>query len=75
MLAEQMLPRARERLVMISGSDPVKDAAALMANPHTDIVVVCGSDGRMVGVLTKPISSGRSPGAPETAARQGWTRL
>jgi CBS domain-containing protein len=53
MLAEQMLPRARERLVMISGSDPVKDAAALMAKPHTDIVVVCGSDGRMVGVLTK----------------------
>jgi len=53
MLAEQMLPRARERLVMISGSDPVKDAAALMAKPHTDIVVVCGSDGRVVGVLTK----------------------
>jgi CBS domain-containing protein len=53
MLAEQMLPRARERLVMISGSDLVKDAAALMAKPHTDIVVVCGSDGRIVGVLTK----------------------
>ena len=53
MLAEQMLPRARERLVMIRGSDPVTDAAALMAKPHTDSVVVCGSDGRMVGVLTK----------------------
>ena len=53
MLAERMMPRARERLVTISGSAPVKDAAALMAKPHTDLVVVCGQDGRMVGVLTK----------------------
>ncbi len=53
MLAERMLPRARERLVTISGSAPVRDAAALMAKPHTDLVVVCGQDGRMVGVLTK----------------------
>ncbi len=53
MLAEQMLPRARERLVTISGAAPVKNAAALMAKPHTDLVVVCGEDGRMVGVLTK----------------------
>jgi CBS domain-containing protein len=53
MLAKQMLPRARERLVTISGAAPVKDAAALMAKPHTDLVVVCGQDGGMVGVLTK----------------------
>ena len=53
MLAERMLPRARERLVTISGSAPVKDAAMLMAKPHTDLVVVCGQDGEMVGVLTK----------------------
>lgn len=53
MLAEQILPRARERLVTISGSAPVKDAALLMAKPHTDLVVVCGQDGKMVGVLTK----------------------
>jgi CBS domain-containing protein len=53
MFAEQMLPRARERLATISGAAPVKDAAALMARPHTDLVVVCGQDGRMVGVLTK----------------------
>ena len=45
--------RKRERLVTISGEAPVKDAAALMARPHTDLVVVCGQDGRMVGVLTK----------------------
>ncbi len=53
MLAERMLPRARERLVTISRSASVKDAAALMAKPHTDLVVVCGQDGEMVGVLTK----------------------
>lgn len=53
MFAEQMLPRARERLVTISGAASVKDAAALMARPHMDLVVVCGEDGGMVGVLTK----------------------
>ena len=53
MLAERILPRARERLMTISGSASVKDAAVLMARPHTDLVVVCGLDGRMVGVLTK----------------------
>jgi CBS domain-containing protein len=53
MFVEQMLPRARERLATISGAAPVKDAAALMAKPHTDLVVVCGEDGGMVGVVTK----------------------
>ncbi|MBW4025187.1 MAG: CBS domain-containing protein [Proteobacteria bacterium] len=53
MFAEQMMPKARERLVTISGAAPVKDAAALMAKPHTEIVVVCGGDGGMVGVVTK----------------------
>jgi CBS domain-containing protein len=53
MFAEQMLPRARERLATIGGEAPVKDAAALMSKPHTDLVVVCDRDGTMVGVLTK----------------------
>ncbi len=53
MFAEQTLSRARERLVTISWTAPVKDAAALMAKPHADLVVVCGQDGSMVGVLTK----------------------
>ena len=53
MFVEQMLPRARERLVTVSGTAPVKDAAGLMSRPHTDLVVVCGEDGGMVGVLTK----------------------
>ena len=53
MFVEQMLPRARERLVTIGGAAPVKDAAELMSKPHTDLVVVCDRDGSMLGVLTK----------------------
>jgi CBS domain-containing protein len=53
MFAEQMLPRARERLATIDAEAPVKEAADLMSKPHTDLIVVCGQDGAMVGVLTK----------------------
>ncbi len=53
MFVEQMLPRARERLATIDEAAPVKLAADIMSKPHTDLVVVCGQDGRMVGVLTK----------------------
>jgi len=74
MSAEQMLPRAREPLVTISGVAPVKDAAALMARPHTDLVVVYGEDGGMVGCSQRPTSSGRSPAASAAAAPPGWTR-
>lgn len=53
MFAEQMLPRARERLATMDAAAPVKEAADLMSQPHTDLVVVCDQDGGMVGVLTK----------------------
>lgn len=49
----QILPRARQRLATIDAAAPVKDAADLMSKPHVDLVVVCGPDGGMVGVLTK----------------------
>ncbi len=52
MSAAQMLPRARERLATVNAAAPVKETADLMAKPHTDLVVVCGQDGSMVGVLT-----------------------
>jgi CBS domain-containing protein len=74
MFAEQMLPRARERLTTISEAASVKDAAALMAKPHTDLVVVCGEDGGMVGVVTRPTSSRRLPGVSAAAAFPEWTR-
>ena len=53
MFVEQILPRARERLATIDAEAPVREAADLMARPHTDLVVVCDQGGRMVGVLTK----------------------
>jgi len=53
MFVERMLPRARERLAVVGAEAPVREAADLMAKPHTDLVVVCGGDGRLVGVLTK----------------------
>ncbi len=59
MLADQLLSRARERLATISWTAPVKDAAALMVRPHTDLVVVCGQDGGMMAVLTKTDIAGQ----------------
>ena len=59
MFVERMLPKARERLVTIAAGAPVREAAGLMARPHTDLVVVCDDAGRMVGVLTKTDIVGR----------------
>lgn len=53
MFVEQMMPRAIERLATIEAAAPVKKAAELMSKPHTDLLVVCGKDGAMSGVLTK----------------------
>lgn len=53
MFVEHMLSRARERRAMIGGGASVMEAADLMSKPHTDLVVVCGHGGAMIGVLTK----------------------
>ncbi len=53
MYAAQMLPRARERLVTMNAAASAREAADLMSKPHTDLVIVCGPDGGMVGVVTK----------------------
>ena len=53
MYVQQMQPRARERLAIIGKDAPVTDAADMMSKPHTDLVVVCDTEGVMVGVLTK----------------------
>ena len=52
MIVGNILSRAFERLVVIEAEAPVKEAAALMSEPHTDLIVVC-DHGDMVGVLTK----------------------
>jgi CBS domain-containing protein len=51
-IVETILPRALERLAIIEAEAPVREAAALMSEPHTDLIVVC-EQGHMVGVLTK----------------------
>lgn len=53
MFVEQILPRARGRLVTIGAAASVKEAADAMSRPHTDLVVVCNDAGSMVGVITK----------------------
>lgn len=53
MFVERMLPAARERLVTIGDDAPLIDAATLLRDPRTDLVVVCGSDQLLAGVITK----------------------
>ena len=52
MLADAILLKARQRLATVVAGAPLRDAAELMSRPHTDLVVACDYDGRMVGVLT-----------------------
>jgi predicted transcriptional regulator len=53
MFVENILPAAHKRLVMIDHAAPLVDAAKLLLDLHTDLVVVRGSDELLVGVLTK----------------------
>lgn len=52
MLVEKILPQVCERLAVIKAGASVRDAADLLAVPHTDLVVVC-REGVVVGVVTK----------------------
>ena len=75
---ERMLPTARKRLVTIGGDSPLIDAAKLLREPHTDIVVVCSCDELLAGVITKTdlvraISQGQGSGCA-TAASTVMTR-
>ncbi len=51
-LVEQLLPAARERLVTIADDASLLEAARLL-RAGTDLVVVCGLGGAVVGVITK----------------------
>ena len=53
MLVEKMASIARERLVTVFHAAPLIEAARLLGNSDTDLVVVCGADGRLSGVITK----------------------
>jgi CBS domain-containing protein len=52
MLVERLLTPARARLVTIADDAPMIEAAKLL-RAGTDLVVVCGSAGLLVGVITK----------------------
>jgi CBS domain-containing protein len=53
MFVEGMLPTARKRLVTIGVDAPLIDAAKLLRELHTDLVVVCSCDELLAGVITK----------------------
>lgn len=52
-LVGSMESTARSRLVTIGADEPLLSAAKLLSNTQIGLVVVCGSGGAMVGVVTK----------------------
>src|SRR6185312_800375 len=52
MLVEQLLTKACERLAVVDAAASIRDAAQMMGEPHTDLVIVC-KDGVAVGVVTR----------------------
>ena len=53
MFVERMLPQARKRLVTIGNHISLIEAAKLLLDGHTDLLVVRGSDELLAGVITK----------------------
>lgn len=53
MLVEMILALAHKRLVAIGEDAPVIHAAGLLGNAHTNLIVVCDSAGKMIGVMSK----------------------
>jgi len=53
MLVESIVPTARQRLVTIAESARLIEAARLLRDARTDIVIVCDSNGVLAGVITK----------------------
>lgn len=73
---EQLLPEARARLVMIKDDAPGFEAARLL-RAGTDLVVVCGHAGDVVGVITKTdvvacISECAGAACTTAASQCGW---
>ena len=53
MLVNQLLSEARKRLAMIGIEAQLIDAARALSGLPGELVVVCDSDGRVAGVITK----------------------
>ena len=51
-LVEHVLEEARKRLAVLTTEAPVSDAAGILANSGTPLVVVCDAEGIAVGVIS-----------------------
>jgi CBS domain-containing protein len=52
-LVAQIVPVARERLATVRDDALLPEAARLLDGGHINLVVVCGKDGAMVGIVTR----------------------
>jgi CBS domain-containing protein len=52
MFVEELLPKARERLVTIADDALLIEAATLL-QAEIELVIVCNSEGLLLGVITK----------------------
>jgi len=52
-LVKHILAAARERLAVVSENALVPDAAQILANPKTPLVVVCDKEGIAIGVISR----------------------
>jgi CBS domain-containing protein len=52
-LVKHILEDARKRLAVLNREALVAEAAAILANPNTPLIVVCDSEGVAVGVVSK----------------------
>ena len=53
MFVESLLPAAHEHLATVRDDAPVIKAAKLLGGAHINLVIVCNSEGVMVGVLSR----------------------
>jgi CBS domain-containing protein len=52
-LVQHILENARKRLVVLSREAPLCEAAEILANPATALIVVCDGEGIAVGVVSR----------------------
>src|SRR5689334_24629384 len=52
-LVEHVLDAARGRLVVLSREAHLFDAAAVLVNPDTPLVLICNGEGVAIGVISK----------------------
>jgi len=52
-LVKHILEDARKRLAILDREAQVAEAASILANPNTPLIVVCDSEGMAVGVVSK----------------------